>query len=281
MFDRRQFAHVFDVQPFKRLEVILRETNLVICQGQRAGVIYYGDQKDANRFELIQEGQNLRIVEKKNRNFLRKTLISRLVTGHQRLEVTIPQTSFMKLTAEVGSGDVAVDNIKTNELNFKMRSGDLTVADAKVDIFNLSNHDGNLVMKKTTFESGSWETQTGDIVLDDLIVQKHLVANFAEGSLKMRDVIFKDANIILGEGDVRVSGFQSTGDFNLSTNIGDLSLHDISAPAITIAAVHGNDLQNPASVQGLPQHELGSQGASFLTSAGHLDVSKGLHITKK
>lgn len=281
MFDRKQFAHVFDVKPFDRLEVALRETNLVIRQGERASIIYYGDQRDADHFELKQEGQNLKITEKKSRNFLRKTLMSRFATGHQRIEVILPQMSLMKLTAEISDGDVAIDGVKMDDLQLKMGNGDLTVADVQIINFDLKNRDGDLVIKKATVKKGNWETQTGDIVLDNLTVQERFTANFAEGSLRMRDVIFKNAQIILGEGDVRVNGFQTTGDFNLSTNIGDLSLHDITAPTITIAAIRGNDLQNPAIVQGFPQHEPGKVGASFLTSAGHLDVSKKIHVAGK
>lgn len=280
MFNRKQSAHVFDTQPFRRLEISLRETDLVIRQDQRAGIIYYGDQKDANRFELIQEVQNLRIIEKKKRNFLRKTLMSHWAVGRQFLEVILPLKNFLKLTAEVSAGSVAVDNVTTNDFHFQMGSGNLTMTNVQAATLNLKNHDGNLAIKKSVFENGNWETQTGDLVFDDLTIQENLIANFAEGSLKMRHVIFKNAQITLGEGDVRINGFRATGNFNLSTNIGNLSLHDITAPSITVAAIRGNDLQNPVSVRGLPPHEPGKKGASFLTSAGHLDVSRALHISE-
>ncbi len=136
-------------------------------------------------------------------------------------------------------------------------------------------------MKKTLLGNAKIENRTGDILLDEFQSGDSMTAAFAEGRLKMRDVIFNDAKITLGQGDVRVRGFKATGDFNLSTNIGDLSLRQIQAPTITIAAIRGNDLKNPASVEGLPQHERGHAGASFLTSAGHLDVNKEIEITKE
>ena len=72
MFDKKQFAHVFDVKDFNRLEINLTGTDLVIRQAENAGIIYYGEQKDDDRFEMKQEGHTLRIIEKSGLNVLKK-----------------------------------------------------------------------------------------------------------------------------------------------------------------------------------------------------------------
>ena len=281
VFDKKQFAHVFDVKDFNRLEINLTGTDLVIRQAENAGIIYYGEQKDDDRFEMKQEGHTLRITEKSSLNVLKKTFAFKFSVGKSRLEVTIPQADFLKLSAEVTKGDVAIDNVKTSTINLIVGSGALTVADSTIDNLDVKAQSGNLVMKKTLLGNAKIENRTGDILFDEFQSGDSMTAAFAEGRLKMRDVTFNDAKITLGQGDVRVRGFKATGDFNLSTNIGDLSLRQIQAPTITIAAIRGNDLQNPASVEGLPQHERGHAGASFLTSAGHLDVNKEIEITKE
>lgn len=280
MFDKKQFAHVFDVKDFNRLEINLTGTDLVIRQAENACIIYYGEQKDDDRFEMKQEGHTLRIIEKSGLNVLKKTLAFKFSIGRSRLEVTLPRTDFLKLSAEVTKGDVAIDNVKTATISLIVGSGALTVADSAIDSFDVKSQSGNLVMKKTLLGNAKIENRTGDILLDEFQSGDSMTATFAEGRLKMRDVTFNDAKITLGQGDVRVRGFKATGDFNLSTNIGDLSLRQIQAPTITIAAIRGNDLQNPASVEEFPQHERGHVGASFLTSAGHLDVNKEIEITE-
>lgn len=280
MLDKKQYAHVFDIKNFNRLEISLIGTDLIIRQAEKAGIIYY-DEKDDDQFKLKQEGHTLRIIEKGSLSVLKKTLAFKFLVGRRRLEVTLPQNDFRELNAKVAKGDVAVDNVKTSAINLIVGSGALTVADSTIDKFDVKVQSGNLIVKKTLLKNAKVKNQTGDVLLDEFQNSNSMTADFAEGQLKMRDVVFNDATITLGQGDVRVHGFKVFGDFNLSTNIGDLSLRQIQAPTITIAAIRGNDLKNPDSVKGLPQHERGHVGASFLTSAGHLDVNKEIEIIKK
>lgn len=280
MFDKKKFAHVFDVKDFNRLEINLTGTDLVIRQAEKTGIIYYGEQED-DRFELKQEGRTLRITEKSGLNVLKKTFAFKFSIGKSRLEIKLPQNDFLKLSAEVTKGDVAVDEVKNPAISLIIGSGALTVVDSTIDNFSINAQSGNLIMKKTLLENAKIENQTGNILLDEFQSSNSMIATFAEGQLKMRDVVFNDAKITLGQGDVRVRGFKTLGDFNLSTNSGDLSLRQIKAPTITIAAIRGNDLKNPNSVEGLPQHEHGQNGASFITSVGHLDVTKKIEIIEK
>lgn len=280
MFDKKKFAHVFDVKDFNRLEINLTGTDLVIRQAEKPGIIYYGEQED-DRFELKQEGRTLRITEKSGLNVLKKTFAFKFSIGRSRLEIKLPQNDFLKLSAEVTKGDVAVDEVKTLAISLIIGSGALTVVDSTIDNFSVNAQSGNLIMKKTLLENAKIENQTGNILLDEFQSSNSMIATFAEGQLKMRDVVFNDAKITLGQGDVRVRGFKTLGDFNLSTNSGDLSLRQIKAPTITIAAIRGNDLKNPNNVEGLPQHEHGQNGASFITSVGHLDVTKKIEIIEK
>lgn len=280
MFDKKKFAHVFDVKDFNRLEINLTGTDLVIRQAEKPGIIYYGEQED-DRFELKQEGRTLRITEKSGLNVLKKTFAFKFSIGKSRLEIKLPQNDFLKLSAEVTKGDVAVDEVKTLAISLIIGSGALTVVDSTIDNFSVNAQSGNLIMKKTLLENAKIENQTGNILLDEFQSSNSMIATFAEGQLKMRDVVFNDAKITLGQGDVRVRGFKTLGDFNLSTNSGDLSLRQIKAPTITIAAIRGNDLKNPNNVEGLPQHERGQNGASFITSVGHLDVTKKIEIIEK
>lgn len=256
-------------------------TDLVVRQTENSGVIYYGEQKNDDRFELKQEGHTLQITEKKGLNVLKKTLAFKFSVGKSRLEVALPQDNFFKLSAEVAKGDIAIDNVKTPAISLIVGSGTLTVADSMVDNFNVSAQSGNLIIKKTLLKNAKIENQTGNILFDEFQSADSMMATFAAGQLKMRDVAFNNAKITLGQGDVRVRNFKATGDFNLSTNIGDLSLRQIKAPTITVAAIRGNDLKNPDSVEGLPQHERGHIGASFITSAGHLDVNKEIETIKE
>lgn len=280
MFDKKKFAHVFDVKDFNRLEINLTGTDLVIRQAEKTGIIYYGEQED-DRFELKQEGRTLRITEKSGLNVLKKTFAFKFSIGKSRLEIKLPQNDFLKLSAEVTKGDVAVDEVKTSAISLIIGGGALTVVDSTIDNFSVNAQSGNLIMKKTLLENAKIENQTGNILLDEFQSSNSMIATFAEGQLKMRDVVFNDAKITLGQGDVRVRGFKTLGDFNLSTNSGDLSLRQIKAPTITIAAIRGNDLKNPNNVEGLPQHEHGQNGASFITSVGHLDVTKKIEIIEK
>lgn len=280
MFDKKKFAHVFDVKDFNRLEINLTGTDLVIRQAEKPGIIYYGEQED-DRFELKQEGRTLRITEKSGLNVLKKTFAFKFSIGKSRLEIKLPQNDFLKLSAEVTKGDVAVDEVKTPAISLIIGGGALTVVDSTIDNFSVNAQSGNLIMKKTLLENAKIENQTGNILLDEFQSSNSMIATFAEGQLKMRDVVFNDAKITLGQGDVRVRGFKTLGDFNLSTNSGDLSLRQIKAPTITIAAIRGNDLKNPNNVEGLPQHEHGQNGASFITSVGHLDVTKKIEIIEK
>lgn len=279
VFDKKQFAHVFDVKDFNRLEINLTGTDLVIRQAENAGIIYYGEQKDSERFKLNQEGRTLRITEKSGLR-LKETLSFRVSVGKRRLEVSLPESDFKKLTADVARGDIAVDNVKTSTINLIAGNGAITVADSIIDNFEVKAQNGNLIVKKSKIKNGSLEDQTGDILFDEFECDNSMNATFAEGRLKMRNVKFMNAQITLGEGDVRARDFKATGDFNLSTNIGDLSLNKIEAPTITIAAIRGNDLKNPDAVAGLPKHEKGKAGASFITSAGHLDVGKEIKISE-
>lgn len=280
MFDKKKFAHVFDVKDFNRLEINLTGTDLVIRQAEKPGIIYYGEQED-DRFELKQEGRTLRITEKSGLNVLKKTFAFKFSIGKSRLEIKLPQNDFLKLSAEVTKGDVAVDEVKTSAISLIIGSGALTVVDSTIDNFSVNAQSGNLIMKKTLLENAKIENQIGNILLDEFQSSNSMIATFAEGQLKMRDVVFNDAKITLGQGDVRVRGFKTLGDFNLSTNSGDLSLRQIKAPTITIAAIRGNDLKSPNNVEGLPQHEHGQNGASFITSVGHLDVTKKIEIIEK
>lgn len=280
MFDKKKFAHVFDVKDFNRLEINLTGADLVIRQAEKPGIIYYGEQED-DRFELKQEGRTLRITEKSGLNVLKKTFAFKFSIGKSRLEIKLPQNDFLKLSAEVTKGDVAVDEVKTPAISLIIGGGALTVVDSTIDNFSVNAQSGNLIMKKTLLENAKIENQTGNILLDEFQSSNSMIATFAEGQLKMRDVVFNDAKITLGQGDVRVRGFKTLGDFNLSTNSGDLSLRQIKAPTITIAAIRGNDLKNPNNVEGLPQHERGQNGASFITSVGHLDVTKKIEIIEK
>lgn len=280
MFDKKKFAHVFDVKDFNRLEINLTGTDLVIRQAEKPGIIYYGEQED-DRFELKQEGRTLRITEKSGLNVLKKTFTFKFSIGKSWLEIKLPQNDFLKLSAEVTKGDVAVDEVKTSAISLIIGGGALTVVDSTIDNFSVNAQSGNLIMKKTLLENAKIENQTGNILLDEFQSSNSMIATFAEGQLKMRDVVFNDAKITLGQGDVRVRGFKTLGDFNLSTNSGDLSLRQIKAPTITIAAIRGNDLKNPNNVEGLPQHEHGQNGASFITSVGHLDVTKKIEIIEK
>ena len=50
--------------------------------------------------------------------------------------------------------------------------------------------------------------------------------------------------------------------------------------AVNHCGICGNDLKNPDAVAGLPKHEKGKAGASFITSAGHLDVGKEIKISE-
>lgn len=280
MFDKKQFAHVFDIKDFDRLELNLLGTDLVIHQADQPSIIYYGEQKDNERFKLSQEGHTLRITEKTGLGRLKKTFSFSFSVGKSRLEVSLPQTDFKKLTADVARGDVAIDNVKTSIINLITGTGTITVANSMIDNFEVKAQSGNLLIKKSEIKSGNLNDQTGDILFDEFESDNSIEATFAEGRLKMRNVAFNDAQITLGQGDVRTRDFKATGDFNLSTNIGDLSLNKIEAPAITIAAIRGNDLKNPDAVDGLPKHEKGKNGASFITSAGHLDVGKEIKISE-
>lgn len=280
VFDKKQFAHVFDVDQFKKLVIDLTGTDLVIRQDEHPGIIYYDEKNDHARLELKQDGTTLKIKEKRGLKGLKHSMAFKFMIGKRRLEVSLPKKNFEKLTAKVNSGDVAVSNVTLPELSLTTGSGAVTIAYSKIEQFKMASKDSNLVMKMTDIQKMILDDITGSVMIDQVNLLDNITASINEGDLKMINMEMHDGLITLGSGDVRVRNFKVTGDFKLTTDVGDLSLKAITAPTITIAAVRGNDLENPAVVKGLPMHEQGMAGATFLTTAGHLDVYKDIGISR-
>lgn len=278
VFNKKQFAHVFDVNSFKKLRIDLTSTDLVIHQGDALSVIYYDEKNDHDRLIVKQEGTVLNIHEKRGLENLTHSLAFKFAIGKSRLEITLPPKEQIDIKATVDSGDVAISNITVPQIFLKTNSGAVTLAYSRFKKLNISTQESNLVMKMMDIEQFILDDDTGDVLLDQINIEDRLIASIDEGNLKLRKDEFNDGKITLGAGDVSVREFTATGDFKLTTDVGDLSLRAIKAPTITIAAVRGNDLENPAIVKGLPNHKDGTKGATFLTTAGHLDVYKDIEV---
>lgn len=278
MFNKKQFAHVFDITSFENLVVDLTGTDLVIRQAEQPEVIYYDEKNNHKRLEINQNSTTLKIKEKRCLSGLKNSLAFKFLIGKRRLEIKLPKKNFKKLTAIVTSGDIAISNVDIKDVDLSTGSGAVTIAYAKIEKFKLLTKDSNLVMKMTDIDKAAIESNTGAILFDQTNVLNNIMATISEGDLKMRNVEINDGLVTLGDGDVNINTFENTGDFKLTTDVGDISLRNIRTPSITIAAVRGNDLDNPDVIKGFPMHKQGTPGATFLTTAGHLDVYKDIEI---
>ena len=275
---KKQFAHVYDINDFESLTVNVTGTDVVLRQGEHPTVIYYGEKKDRDYLKITQSDKILEIRDKRGISKLKHSLVFKFMIGRCRLEITLPSTDLKKVMMIVNNADVAVSNATFPLLHLITAGGSITMACCHFDNLNIDTKTSNVVMKNIHITDFALNNGTGNVLFDHCDFNGSVKAAIDEGRLKMREVTFKNALINLGSGDVYVSGFKTNGDFNLSTDVGDLTLRGIEAPAITIAAVRGNDLENPDVVSDVPQHQKGTVGATFITSAGHLDVHKDIEI---
>ena len=122
-----------------------------------------------------------------------------------KLTIYCPATDFADSVIKSSTGDINIPK----EYNFTTLTAKLSTGNLKINSANINNLDVSVSTGKVTVETNSKDmkirTSTGDVHLNNTIIENHLDIETSTGDVKINDSDAKTINIKTSTGDVRAT----------------------------------------------------------------------------
>ncbi len=127
-----------------------------------------------------------------------------------------------RLAIDVTTGDILINEMKTEELSVTTSTGDVTVKDANIA--------GNVAI----------ETSTGDIKIFSTVADKDVKIKASTGDVEMKNTRALTLTATVSAGEIELESVILTGEMKLKSTSGDIELDRCDAQSLSIEASGGD-----------------------------------------
>ena len=209
--------------------------------------VYY--QNENEEFDVAVNGNTLEIVNRQktsvngmNRIFvmdlndnscklyLPKDVYENLTAsvGSGDMTSAIP-VSFADVKIELGSGDLAFENAKTNNFAARAGSGEISVKNTDSEEFDVHTGSGDITLQTIGANNLSVEASSGDIQVNGAAVNELFYAKATSGEISCMEITCKDADVKTTSGSISADHVQCVGDFEGKVTSGSAGLAEVVA----------------------------------------------------
>jgi hypothetical protein len=179
------------------------------------------------KLAINKEGDALHVSAERNQSFFTFTI------GWSKLTIEVPEQEYNRITVDVGSGDLSIEDLQAGHLSLTSGSGDVTAKNNKSR--------GNFIV----------QTSSGDIDMQHNQAQNEARVSANSGDLDVSDLTAKSTRLETASGDIDVERY--SGSLIAQANSGDIDIEsnqlsgDIDVKA-TSGDIDINFAQDPDSL---------------------------------
>ena len=217
-------------------DVVVRPTK----EAEPKAVCHYYSHRTAMLYPFYarQEGDTFYVGVRRNQDSEHKSGFFQFsMSPSVEIELFLPE-GVVLVEANSISGDLEINEIKTEELFLRSKSGDITASYITCNRCGMEALSGDLALTKSTVKAAELTTKSGDCTVDRLEAGT-LVVKTASGDARVKSVQAISVMVNTMSGDIEADAIQGQ-DAKIHTASGDMSISDCHGERLEAGSASGD-----------------------------------------